>query len=90
VKQVRREFVGYTVRQLKGILREQFVNELGDFTANLDLKYSTSQKRSWGDFYNYLINEFRNTTKYDESFLLFEYCLPFTNKLSSTRCNYVI
>lgn len=76
---MRREFVGYTVRQLKGILREQFVNELGGFTTSLDLKYSTSQKRSWGDCYDYLINEFRNTTKYDESFLLFEYCLPFTN-----------
>lgn len=79
MKKLRREFVGYTVRQLKGILREQFVNELGGFTANLDLKYSTSQKRSWGDCYDYLINEFRHTTKYDESFLLFEYCLPFTN-----------
>ncbi|MBA2937024.1 DUF2075 domain-containing protein [Paenibacillus sp. CGMCC 1.16610] len=76
---MRKEFVGYTLSQLKGMLRDSFVNELGTFTTSLDLKYTTTQKKSWGDCYDYLKTEFKHITKYDESILLFEYCLPFTN-----------
>ncbi|MFB3166566.1 DNA/RNA helicase domain-containing protein [Neobacillus sp. 179-C4.2 HS] len=76
---MRKEFVEYTVSQLKGMSREYFIDKLGEFTSSLDLKYSTSQEKSWGDCYDYLKTEFRNTTKYDECILLFEYCLPFTN-----------
>lgn len=76
---MRKEFVGYTVTQLKEMQKERFVDELGAFTASLDIKYSTSQKKSWGDCYDYLNTEFKNTTKYDQCILLFEYCLPFTN-----------
>jgi hypothetical protein len=74
-----KEFVEISVRQLKDIPRDKFVQGLGEFTESLDLKYSTSQKKSWGDCYDYLKSEFKHTTKYDEGILLFEYCLPFTN-----------
>lgn len=74
-----KEFVKISVRQLKDMPRDKFVQGLGEFTESLDLKYSTSQKKSWGDSYDYLNNEFKNTNKYDEGVLLFEYCLPFTN-----------
>ncbi|MCZ8540287.1 DNA/RNA helicase domain-containing protein [Psychrobacillus psychrodurans] len=74
-----KEFVEYTVYQLKEMPRQDFINELGTFTTSLDFKYSTSQEKSWGDCYDYLNNEFQNTTIYDQCILLFEYCLPFTN-----------
>ena len=60
-----KEFVEYTVFQLKEMSRKLFIDELGAFTTSLDLKYSTSQEKSWGVCYDYLNNEFQSTTKYD-------------------------
>lgn len=77
--QMRKEFIEYTVGQLKTANRSIFVQQLGLFTKSLDFKYNTSQEKSWGDCYDYLINEFQNTSVYDHCILLFEYCLPFTN-----------
>ncbi|MFJ8263374.1 hypothetical protein ACIQ4I_15700 [Rummeliibacillus sp. NPDC094406] len=53
-----KEIVEYTVGELKLMSRKHFVNELGAYTTCLDLKYRTSQEKSWWDCYYYLINEF--------------------------------
>lgn len=73
------KYIAYTVGQLKRTQRNEFVEKLSMFTNELDLEFSTSQVKSWGDCYDYLINEFQNISFYDHCILLFEYCLPFTN-----------
>ncbi len=76
---MRKEFLEYTVGKLKNTNRNHFVQQLGSLTKSLDLKYSTSQVKSWGDCYDYLIEAFQKVDTYDHCTLLFEYCLPFTN-----------
>lgn len=56
-----------------------FVEKLAEFTTQLDLKYNVSQEKSWADCYDYIYSAFEHITEYDDSILLFEYCLPFTN-----------
>lgn len=73
------KYVVYTIGQLKQTPRKVFVDNLSVFTHNLDLKFNTSQVKSWGDCYDYLINTFQYSTSYDHCIILFEYCLPFTN-----------
>ena len=73
------KYIAYTVGQLKLTQRNEFVEKLSRFTNELDMEFSTSQVKSWGDCYDYLINEFQNISSYDHCILLFEYCLPFTN-----------
>ena len=73
------KYIAYTVGQLKQTQRNEFVEKLSLFTKQLDLEFSTSQVKSWGDCYDYLLNTFEHISSYDHCILLFEYCLPFTN-----------
>ena len=73
------KYIVYTVGQLKQTRRNVFIEKLSLFTNELDLEFSTSQVKSWGDCYDYLMNAFQDITSYDHYILLFEYCLPFTN-----------